>query len=372
MRILHVNSGNLFGGIEVLLVTLARHRALCPEMEPEFAVCFPGKVREELAGANVPVHVLGAARASRPWTVWRVRRALRALLRERGYDAVICHGTWALALLCPAVRAAGLPLILWFHDPLPPRLGLLDRWARWALTDLTICNSDYTLRSLPRLHPTGRGERVYCPVAPPQANPAATDRLATRAAFDTPADAVVLLQIGRWEPHKGHLHHIEALGQLQRKPGWVCWQVGGVQRPHEATYLETVRDAARHHGVADRVRFLGYQPDVARVLAAADVYCQPNVRPEPFGIAFVEALYAGLPVVATYLGGALEIVDDSCGVLVPPDDVAGLAAALGELIDDPERRARLGAAGPARAAALCDPATQLRRLGQVLGRLCGG
>ena len=66
------------------------------------------------------------------------------------------------------------------------------------------------------------------------------------------------------------------------------------------------------------MRWLGQRRDVPELLAAADIYCQPNVGAEPFGIVFVEALYTGLPVVTTALGGALEIIDASCGVLVPP------------------------------------------------------
>ena len=65
------------------------------------------------------------------------------------------------------------------------------------------------------------------------------------------------------------------------------------------------------------MRFLGERRDVAACMRAADIHCQPNTAPEPFGLAFVEALYAGLPVVTTALGGALEILTDACGVLVP-------------------------------------------------------
>jgi len=87
-------------------------------------------------------------------------------------------------------------------------------------------------------------------------------------------------------------------------------------------------------GLADRVMFLGHRSDVSRVLAAADIHCQPNLLPEPFGIAFVEALYAGLPLVTTALGAATEIVSPMCGILVPPNDVAALAEALHQMIDD--------------------------------------
>ena len=96
------------------------------------------------------------------------------------------------------------------------------------------------------------------------------------------------------------------------------------------------------------------------------MYCQPNASAEPFGLTFVEAMYAGLPVVGTCLGGPSETVDASCGVLVEPGDVAALARALDGLIADPTARARLGAAGPGRAAELCDPARVLDQLHALL------
>jgi glycosyltransferase involved in cell wall biosynthesis len=77
---------------------------------------------------------------------------------------------------------------------------------------------------------------------------------------------------------------------------------------------------------------------------------------------YVEAMYAGVPVIAAATGGALEVVDDTCGIRVAPGDVPATAAALRVLLGDASVRARMSAAGPARARALCDPATQLRRL----------
>jgi glycosyltransferase involved in cell wall biosynthesis len=71
--------------------------------------------------------------------------------------------------------------------------------------------------------------------------------------------------------------------------------------------------------------------------------------PEPFGTVFVEVLYVGLPVVATAIGMAQEIVDDSCGRLVPPADAAALGDALAELIGRARMRQRLGSRGLARA-----------------------
>jgi glycosyltransferase involved in cell wall biosynthesis len=101
-------------------------------------------------------------------------------------------------------------------------------------------------------------------------------------------------------------------------------------------------------------------------MAAADVYCQPNTGPEGFGLTFVEALRAGLPVVTSRLGGGAEVVTEACGVLTPPGDAAAVAEALCGLIKDPARRRALGAAGPTRAAELCEPDRQLPALARAL------
>jgi glycosyltransferase involved in cell wall biosynthesis len=370
MRVLHLNAGNLFGGIEVNLRTLARFRAVRPDIEMEYGACFDARPAEEMRLTGVRVHTFGAVRLSRPWTVLAARRRLSALLRTVRYEAVVVHGSWPHLVFAPVVRRFRKPLVFWAHDRYGADAGWLDRLARRTRPDRVICNSHYTEAAMPGYFPGVPAEVIYCPVAAlPRTD--GFDRLAVRRRFDTPADAVVVVQVGRWEPHKGHLAHMEALGRLKDVPGWVCWQVGAPQQASERAYQDDVRAATARAGVADRVRFLGWQPDLGEVLGAADVYCQPNTRPEPFGIAVVEALYAGLPVVASAEGGPVEILTSECGVLVRPGDAGALAAALGELIYDPKRRQALGAGGPLRAAELCDPSAAVTRLALALERVGG-
>ena len=83
---------------------------------------------------------------------------------------------------------------------------------------------------------------------------------------------------------------------------------------------------------------------------------------EAFGITFIEALYSHLPVITTDLGGAPEIVDDSCGRLVQPNNAPVLASALKLLVEDRALRQTLGEAGFARASSLCDVSSQMSRL----------
>src|SRR5262249_29633751 len=128
LRVLHLSAGNLYGGIETYLATLARYRHLAPEMEPHFGLCFRGRLWEELTAAGVPVYDLGPVRISRPWTVLRARRRLRSLLGETGFAAVLTHGCWPHAVFAPVVRRAGVRLANAVHGELSHPTWL-DRWA---------------------------------------------------------------------------------------------------------------------------------------------------------------------------------------------------------------------------------------------------
>jgi glycosyltransferase involved in cell wall biosynthesis len=360
MKVLHISAGNLFGGVESLQVTLARQHNLCPDMKPEFALCFEGRLASELRATGAPVHVLGAVRVSRPWTVLNARRMLAKLLESQPFDVVVCHSVWPHAVFAPNAQSAGVPSILWLHDPARGR-HWLERWAKWTRPDGVICNSRFTALGLPNLYRDVPTKIVYCPVAAGSSTDLA-DRISVRKEMHTAEHAVVVAQVGRMAPLKGHRLLLEALATLADLPGWTCWQIGGAQHARESRYLELLKSMAAGLGIADRVRFCGQRLDVRRVLSGADVYCQPNTAPDTFGLTFIEALFAALPVVTTAMGGALEIVHADCGILIPAADRSILADSLRRLILDADFRGRLGAAGPARARELCDPRQQLASL----------
>jgi glycosyltransferase involved in cell wall biosynthesis len=362
IKVLHINSGNLYGGVESILVTLARLREQCRGMQPHFALCHHGRLSSELIDAGVPVYQLGKVRISRPWTIWRARRRLRKILRDVPFELVICHMPWSLAVFGPAVKAAGQRLGFWAHA-FHNGTGWLERLAQRATPDLAIANSRYTERGLENIFPKTPHTVVYPPVPLTTAPEAGNQRSILRRQLSASEETVVIIQVSRIEACKGHLIHLKALAQLKGlSTHWVCWMVGGAQRPVEQAYLQELQQTASALGLVDRVRFLGQRSDVPELLAAADIFCQPNQTPDSFGITFVEALWAGRPVITSALGGALEIVDESCGFLIQPGDVANLAESLERLIEHPELRASLAGNGAARALALCDPARQMNIL----------
>ncbi len=368
MKVLHVYSGNLFGGVETLLVTLAKQQNFCPQILHHFALCFEGRLAKELRQITATVQMLGEVRTSQPWTIWLARSQLHQLLKQERFDVVICHSCWPQAIFGTVVKSHNLPLVFWCHDT-PKGTHWLELWAKQTPPDLVIANSRYTQAALPKLYPKIPSDVLYLPVPSPDIPDSAELRLKIRAELNTPDDAVVIIQASRLERWKGQSVLLSALEQLRDLPHWVCWIAGGIQRPHEAEYLQELQTQAQELGIADRVKFLGQRDDVPRLLAAADIHCQPNTNPEPFGIAFVEALYAGLPVVTTAIGGGAEIVDESCGVLVTPDDVNALSEGLQVLITNPTERAKLSTGGKIRAEQLCNPARQITRLHTLLSQL---
>jgi glycosyltransferase involved in cell wall biosynthesis len=365
MRLLHVHSGNLYGGVETLLKTVASCRGLCPDMQPEFALCFDGRIAAELRETGATVHMLGGVRARNPLQVVRVRRRLIEILSGRGFDAVICHMAWPLALFGPAVRQANLPLVFWMHDAIL-RKNWLTLWAGLSRPDLVICNSRFTASTLGQLFSKIPYEVLYYPVSSQAQKLESVQRDVLRRCFNTAPETLVLMQASRMELWKGHWLLLEALARLTHLTDWVCWIAGGPQRREEVAYTHAVHARTNDLGLAHRIRFLGQRSDITELLGAADIYCQPNLYAEPFGIVFIEAMHGGVPVVTTAAGGPLEIVDQSCGVLVPPDDAALLAAQLETLITNGAMRRQMGAAAIRRAADLCDPRKQLQRMNEII------
>lgn len=314
-----------------MLSTLARHRSLEAEMIPQFGVCFRGRLQAELTDCGAPVHELGLARFSRPWSLWSARRRLTAIVRREKIDVALCHGIWAHAAFAGTARRAGAALAYFAHD-VPTGGHWLERLGRRVKPDLVLANSGYTAASVGKLFPGVRTEVQYPPVEPLAPMVHAAVRAQVRQELKCPADAVVIAIACRLERWKGHTRLLDALGSIARDSRWRCWIAGGVQRASEQAYFDELQERARRLGIADRVTFLGQCDDVARLYAAADVHCQPNTGTEPFGVAFIEALYAGLNVVTTDAGGAREILAEPVAQkrawLVAPNEVEALAIAL--------------------------------------------
>jgi glycosyltransferase involved in cell wall biosynthesis len=369
MKVLHVYAGNLFGGIETLLLTLARQRQLCPEMEPQFALCFEGRLSQELVSTGVKVHQLGEVRLRNLASVLWARASLKQVIEQNQIDLVICHACWPQVIFGGIVNQMNKPSIFWCHDILTGT-NLLERCAKFIQPDLVIANSQYTQQHVDRVYPNIPDRVVYCPVSPIQvANPASV-RQQVRQQIGTPADTMVIVQVSRMERWKGHSLTIAALGEIKDLDNWEYWIVGGIQRESEKDYFAALQQQVIELGLEQRIRFLGERRDVPDLLIAADIFCQPNLNPEPFGIAFIEALYVGLPIVTVAIGGGGEIVTSDCGYAVEPGNISQVAGALRVLIEQPTKRQHFSTAAMERAREVSNPQQQLGKIERISRELC--
>jgi glycosyltransferase involved in cell wall biosynthesis len=359
VKLLHVAAGNGYGGIERMLATIAATPH--PRLVQQFVVAFGGRLERELEAAGATVHRLPSPRASRPLMIWRARRAFAAVLASAAPDAVIFHGAWPHAMFAPAAAAAGAAVGFWQHQPIA-RPAWPDRWARRVRPAFVVFNSAFT-QARPAF-PDVPGLVIHCPVAPPTViGPVA--RRSGRAALGAGDDDLVVLMAARLERWKGQEVLLEAAGML--KPAAVrVWIAGGAQRASEGSYRDRLAAAVGAQNLREVVSLLGEREDVPGLMGLADVYCQPNLRGEPFGIAIAEAMHAGLPCVVSAAGGASELIDDSCAIVTAPGDAPAVAAALLRLAGDPALRAAMGRSAIERAARLTDPVERLNELESVV------
>ena len=360
MTVLHVAAGNAYGGIERMLATVAGLPH--PRLTQHFALSFGGRLERELRAEGARVHRLPSPRAARPLRVIRARRAFETLLSEITPDMTILHGAWPHAMFASVARRAGRRITFWQHQPIA-RPAWPDRWARRVRPDFVIYNSRFT-----ELSPAFRnveGTVIYYPVAAPPAIRGA-ERTARRKQFGADEDDIVVLLAARLEKWKGQAVLLDAASRLKPARRIRIWIAGGPQSAGETKFFDELTARASAADLRDRVRLLGQREDVPLLTGLADIYCQPNLQPEPFGISVAEAMLAGLPCVMSAGGGAAELLDESCGVVTAAGDAAAVAAALDRIAADPELRMAMGRAACGRASRLTDPISRLDDLAAIV------
>ncbi len=355
------------GGIETVAQDLS-HGLVARGVEVEVLCANQG--REQLQGRDADGTLVTRAGSFGMLLSTSMAPALLPLLRQRRdlHDIVHVHmPDPAAALAVWYARPTGKLVLHWHSDV------VRQRWARhvyhplqqWLLrrADLVICTStDYACSSEPlapwldkvRVVPIGR------PAPPAGADPQLLRRLRQRH-----AGRRIVFALGRMTYYKGYDVLLRAATALPQDVV-VLVAGGGPDRPR-------YQALAAEQGVADRVHFVGpLSPAwLEAYFAAADLFCMAStVRAEAYGVAVLEAMARGLPVVATHIpGSGLTWLHQHgiTGLAVPPADPQALAAALRQMLDDPELRARCGQGARARWAAgltaqhMCDQTLGLYR-----------
>lgn len=283
-----------------------------------------------------------------PLTTIKLVSRLATILEDQNIDVIHCHSVISSLYAIAASRCAMIPIIetchgreFWREGKLIKGSFWLDRQASHFIhTFIAVSNAAARfLKESKRIASNkivvirnGRDLKSLVPAS-------AQERLQARAELGLNEGRAILL-LGRLAIEKGHELLLEAIRLLGPSGARITLLFAGVGP------LETeLRKRCERDGVTHRVRFLGYQRDIKKLLAAADLVALPSVS-EGLPLAAVEALAAGRPIVATRTGGIPEVViDGQTGLLVPPGDAAALGKAIQTVLDSPALAHRLGTTG---------------------------
>jgi glycosyltransferase involved in cell wall biosynthesis len=349
VRVLWLTKGLGPGGAERLLVTTARRRDR-RRIAVRVAYLLPHKVAlvGDLEGEGVPVTCLGYRDGHDP-------RWLAALRRTLVADPVdIVHAHNPIMAVGARIVARSLP------RRLRPRVVVTDHsvWhgympvSRWAdgitsgLDDARLTVSEAVRASLPTAIQR-RAQVVLQGIEVEPVRAQRAERAAVRAELGLDGDALVVGTVANLRAQKAYPDLLAAaLDVVEQLPDVRFVAVG--QGPLEGD----VHALHARLGLGDRFLLVGYRPDAVRVMAACDVFVLASVC-EGLGVAVMEALALGLPVVATAVGGIPEVVEHGReGLLVHPGHPRELAAALVSLLTNAERRQRMAEAAARRGAEL--------------------
>lgn len=346
---LFIQSTTEFGGAERVLLNLfsaseeLRRRSLIVTLG--FG---GGDLPARLRVTGTEVVELKMPRLRKLWRLWPTFRALASLARGAGVRVVVGNGGHPQVIASLLSRLAGVRSAFLVHAIYRSRLLKNEPLDVLALTepcDLMLAVSEAARAAVEKLRPSVQNRLLYNGTPIPVVT--SDEARAARAELGVGDDDVLLGSFGRLQRWKGQDVFIKAAAEIARvRPRARFVVVGGSLFGLEPEFGEEIRRLAAAPELAGRLTFMGFQEDVARLMAACDVVCHTSRVPEPFGLVVIEAMALHRPVIATVGGGPSEIIaSERQGVLIPPDDPGALAQAALSLIDDPDRRRLIGANG---------------------------
>lgn len=346
--VLHFSNSTLWGGVEEHVCGLLsnfserafRAHLVCdPTMYERFRAHIPQAVEVTPLELSSPMHVAAALKFCR-------------LLMKGKFQIVHSHMFWSSVFASPVARACRVPVVVeTLHGTEAWRTGwkasfVVDRAAtRFVSHYVAVCESDAQFLKNKKKVAADKITIIHNGIDVRRFAAPSTTRKAMREALGFSETDCVLIMVARFHPGKGHRVVLEAMRRLlplHPQLKLICLGEGAAEAK--------LRSECEASGLMHNVRFLGYQPNVPEWLAAADVNVLPSFY-EGLPLTVLEAMAAGLPTVASKVGGIPEAIEDGVsGFLVPPGDPEKLARAISILAGDAAVRNRMGNAARTRAA----------------------
>ncbi len=358
-RLLHVIDELALGGTEMIMIRVVSR--LDPQrFQSQVCAFIPGPVESELQAAALPYVILHKRRAFDVMLLLR----LRAWIKRERIDLVHCRSLQGILYGGLAATLARVPFVCNVEGENTLRMQRAVPILRWSAkrSRAMIVVSESLKRSACRV--TGVAPERLTVVY----NGVDLDKFNTH---HSNSDVLPVLRkggahagcVGRLHPVKDHACLFRAIDHVRQFVPNVHLSLIG-----DGPLRRELSDLQSDLGLRDHISFLGQRDDVARLLPQFDVFVLSSLS-EGISIALLEAMAAGLPVVATNVGGNPEVVQHGVtGLLVPPQDSRALADALLQVLSDPEARQAMGRKGRERVEAHFSLSAMARHYGQIYER----
>jgi glycosyltransferase involved in cell wall biosynthesis len=296
-----------------------------------------GALVDEVRRLGVPVEDLAIrGTLTGPRSLVRLARFAR-LLRRHGTRVLHCYLPEASFAGAVAGTAAGVPAVIVSKRSLEPRANMkraiLFRWAN-ALADVVLANAREVARHAVAVEGADARKIRVIPNGIDLGRYAGADRAAP-----PPPGPPVIGAVLRLEPVKGPHVFVDVAARVAAEHPEVRFVLVGDGRLRSSVEADVAR-----RGLTDRVALLGERKDIEALLPRMSIFLLPSLI-EGMSMALLEAMAAARPIVATAVGGNVELIrDGETGLLVPPGDAPAMAAAAQQLVRDPALAARLGGA----------------------------
>lgn len=311
-----------------------------------------GALLEEAIAAGIPVqeypvkslYNLGAMHA---------RLRLARYLREHSIEIVHSYGFYSNLFAIPAARLAGVPVVIASIRDCGEALTPTQRRAQkmfCRMADCVLANAEGVRRWLiSEGYPARKIQVIRNGIVRPAPVPL-EEGSKLRQEFCLPANTRLVAVCSRLTPLKGIEHFLGAISVVGRsRPDVRFLIIGGPSHIGDGSYKSDLERYASSLGLGDRVIFTGFRTDIAKILPEIDISVLPSLS-EGLSNSLLEAMSAGVPVIATRVGGTPEAVEDGAtGLLIPPCDLDALVRAMTFLLDNPQSAKRMGVEGRRRA-----------------------
>ena len=340
IKVLHLVEDLKIGGLERVIESIVTGLDKDRYDAEVWCLVRGGQIADELIDMEVSVKILGMKSYYNPLRV----AALSQLMRKEKIEILHTHGYFASTFGRLAAILARVPIIITHvhstYYGYSKRNLLIERFLSF-FTDKIVCVSMAVQKFV--LEVEGINEKktlvIYNGVEDLGVREAKSE--VSRKSFGISDSDIVVITVASLTPHKGHSVLIDAMHILSQEYQSLRFLIVG-----DGPLRNDLAEYVKRLGLSQNIIFTGLRKDIYSLLRLSDIFVLPSLEREGLGIAMIEAMACGLPVIGTRLGGIPELIEENVnGFLVTPGNPEELAVAVEKLISDKTARERMGRMG---------------------------